>query len=371
MKKIWIDLDNSPHVPFFEPIIAELKTRGYAVVVTARDRFQVSELATMHNIAHELIGSQYGKNKFVKMFGLCCRALQLVPFMKREEPDLAVSHGSRSQAMAAKLAGIPVLTMFDYEHAKDIPFLDYDSFITPEVIPSGVIQVSYRYHGTYPGIKEDAYVPRFRPTAGLLEELGIDSDRVVVLIRPPATDAHYQSPKSAVLFRQVMDFVAANPETAMILLPRNRQQDALVRELWPGLIKTGKLVIPEKALDGLNLIWHSDLVISGGGTMNREAAALGVPVYSIFKGESCYVDRYLSSSGRMTLIGSAEDLCTKVRLEKWQRPQSPGKRDNSTLLAIVDELEKIVLYRDAQRASTLLESRLQPEQELARKQQEV
>lgn len=374
MKKIWIDLDNAPHVPFFAPIIDELKARGYGVVVTARNRFQVSELAKMHNIPHELIGSQYGKNRYMKMMELCWRALQLLPFVKRERPDLAISHGSRAQAMTAKLAGIPLAAMFDYEHAKDIPFVDYDSFITPDVIPSSVIKVRHRYHGTYPGIKEDAYVPRFRPAEGLLDELGIDSRRIIVLIRPPATEAHYQSPKSEALFRQVMDWVAANPETVMILLSRNERQDALIRETWPDLIKTGKLVIPEKAIDGLNLIWHSDLVISGGGTMNREAAALGVPVYSIFRGESCYVDRYLSASGRMTLIGSAEELRAGVRLEKWRRPPTPGQRDNRTLLAIVAELEKIVSYGEVKSVSSGRDPRLksaQSRQELARKEQEA
>jgi len=43
--KIWIDLDNTPHVPFFKPIIRELEKRGHEVVLTARDAFQVCELA--------------------------------------------------------------------------------------------------------------------------------------------------------------------------------------------------------------------------------------------------------------------------------------------------------------------------------------
>lgn len=340
--KIWIDLDNAPHVPFFAPIIDELQKRGYSVVVTARDRFRVSELATMHGIPHELIGGNYGKLKLIKGLGLVCRALQLGPFAKREKPDLAISHGSRSQVILTRLAGIPSVILFDYEHASRIPFIHYDSFIIPEVIPAEVIKTRHRYVGKYPGIKEDVYVPRFRPTEGILDELGIKDDRIVVLIRPPATDAHYQSPKSTALFRVVMEYVAAHPETAMILLPRNQQQEIMVRETWPDLIGTGKLVIPKKAVDGLNLMWHSDLVISGGGTMNREAAALGVPVYSIFRGETCYVDRYLTSSGRLIMVESPEELPRKVRLEKWQRPEEPMRSDNRTLQVIVDELEAIV-----------------------------
>jgi len=295
----------------------------------------------MHNIPHELIGGSYGKLKLIKGLGVVYRAFQLGPFAQREKPGLAISHGSRSQIICSSMAGIPLVVLFDYEHARRVPFIRYDSFIIPEVIPAEVIKVKHRYIGKYPGIKEDVYVPGFRPKDGILEELGIDAGKIVVLIRPPATDAHYQSPKSTELFRVVMDYVAAHQETAMILLPRNEQQEILVRDIWADLIGKGKLVIPKKAVEGLNLMWHSDLVISGGGTMNREAAALGIPVYSIFRGETCYVDRYLASSGRLIMVESPEEVPCKIRLEKWQRPEEPMKSSNRTLEVIVDELEAI------------------------------
>src|SRR5208283_5511531 len=107
----------------------------------------------------------------------------------------------------------------------------------------------------------------------------------------------------------------------VILLPRNRSQEISLRSSYPNLFATGKLVIPEHAVDGLNLIWHSDLVISGGGTMNREAAALGVPVYSIFRGEIGAVDRYLAESARLVLLEKVEDLSSKINLRRWERPK--------------------------------------------------
>lgn len=349
MKKIWVDLDNAPHVPFFAPIIDELRSRGFKVVVTARNRFRVSELATMHHIPHVLIGSHYGKIKLLKGLGLYYRALRLMPFAIQEKPDLAISHGSRSQLILSKLMGIPTVIMFDYEHTDNVPFITYDSFLVPEVIPAEAIKVSYRYRGTYPGIKEDVYVPKFQPVDSVLADLGVDRNKIVVLIRPPATDAHYQNPESEVLFKEVMAWVSSNPETIIILLPRNQRQDEVIRDMWPELIRSGKLVIPEKAMDGLNLIWHSDLVISGGGTMNREAAALGVPVYSIFRGKTCSVDRYLSSSGRMTMIESVQEVRHKIDLSKWRRPIEPGRRENDTLTVIADELAKIANFEQHSR----------------------
>src|SRR5213594_2434557 len=113
--KIWIDLDNSPHVPFFAPIIEELQKRNYSIMVTARDCFQVRELADLFQLNHKLIGRHSGKSKIHKVAGLCLRALQLIPTVLKEKPDLAVSHCSRSQLIASVCLRIPSLQMGDYE----------------------------------------------------------------------------------------------------------------------------------------------------------------------------------------------------------------------------------------------------------------
>src|SRR3989442_14832911 len=97
--KIWIDLDNSPHVPFFAPIVEELEKRGYSVVLTARDCFQVRELADLFHLNYKLIGRHSGKNKIRKMAGLCFRSLQLMPTVLKARPCLAVSHCSRAQVI--------------------------------------------------------------------------------------------------------------------------------------------------------------------------------------------------------------------------------------------------------------------------------
>ena len=100
------------------------------------------------------------------------------------------------------------------------------------------------------------------------------------------------------------------------MLPRNHNQAIILRTRWGRAIEDGRIVIPENAVDGLNLIWNSDLVISGGGTMNREAAALGVPVYSIFRGRIGAVDQYLARTGRLTVIERIEEIPTKIVLER-------------------------------------------------------
>ncbi|MGH9351228.1 MAG: DUF354 domain-containing protein [Terriglobia bacterium] len=336
---IWIDLDNSPHVPFFAPIIKALERRGHSVTLTARDAFQVCQLANLFGLTYKPVGHHYGKHTILKVYGSCVRALQLCPTTLGAKPDLALSHGSRSQLIVAVMRGIPSIVIFDYEFARHL-FISPTWVMVPEVIPDAAIHLDKKRVLRYPGIKEDVYVPSFTPDPSICAQLGLNGNSVVVTIRPPADEAHYRSPESDALFHAAMDFLGQPPETKIVLLPRNSNQEHSVRRSWPELFSSGKIIIPERAVDGLNLIWHSDLVISGGGTMNREAAALGVPVYSIFRGKIGAVDRYLADQGRLVLVESAEDLRKRVVLTQRCKRQKPeGKREGqSALEAIVGNL---------------------------------
>lgn len=293
-KTIWIDLDNSPHVPFFMPIIARLKEMGFAVEITARNCFQVCGLANRSKLKYRRIGKHYGKNIALKAFGTLFRAIQLLPVASKIKPDVAISHGSRAMNLAARTLNITTIEMTDYEFARDIPFIHPALLIAPEVIAvEGLVGGKTRV-AKYPGIKEDVYVPFFKPDGSIKSELGIREAMTVVTVRPPATEAHYHNPQSEVLFAEVLNVLSAQDNVQMIILPRNEiTQTAWIQETWPHLIANKRVLIPNKVVDGLNLIWHSDFVVSGGGTMNREAAALGVPVYSIFRGKIGAVDRYL------------------------------------------------------------------------------
>jgi uncharacterized protein len=336
--KIWIDLDNSPHVPFFAPIIEELQNRSYSVVVTARDCFQVRELADLFHLNYKLIGRHSGKSKIRKVAGLCLRALELIPTILREKPDLAVSHCSRSQLIAAALCRVPSFFLGDYEFATGWVYIYPTWHMRPEVIPDGTLPWNPSRNLKYPGIKEDVYVPRFVPDPAIRPQLGLREQDIVVTMRPPASEAHYHNPQSDDLFEAAVEYLSRKPEVKLVALPRNAKQGTWLRERWPHLFSAGKLRIPEKVVDGLNLIWHSDLVISGGGTMNREAASLAVPVYSIFRGKIGAVDRYLSNAGRLVLIDNIEDLRTKVSVVGRDRPTTPQNRQSAALNSIVEQI---------------------------------
>ncbi len=335
-KKIWIDLENSPHVLFFNPIIKELEIRGYQVVVTARDYAQTVGLADLFHFRYKKIGRHFGKSKLLKIAGLLIRVLQLLPFLLKEKPAIALNHGSRSQALIAILAGLPVITTTDYEHGRKLPFVRSDFLIVPEVMPEETIKKHSKQIFKYPGIKEDVYVQSFRPDAGILKSLGIDNKEVIAVIRPPATMAHYHNPEAEKLFEEVIDYIGSHPDTRIVIVPRTKDQSIKIREMWPIFFETGKIIIPEQVVDGLNLIWHSDMVLSGGGTMIREAAALGVPAYSFFRGAMGSIDKYLSETARLILLGSVKDIRTQIVLDKRHQSVWPESEKRPALQCIVD-----------------------------------
>jgi predicted glycosyltransferase len=342
--KIWIDLDNTPHVPFFKPIIRELEKRGHSVVLTARDAFQVCELAEKMGLDCAKVGRHYGKNRFLKVWGLGCRSLQLLPTVVRQRPKLALSHGSRSQILLCNLLRIPTVMVMDYEFAETPWLLRPRWEIVPRVLLEASLQCQNRERvRTYEGIKEDVYAPEFKPDPALGKQLDLNSGRIIVTVRPPANEAHYHNPESETFFVEFMRRLVATPDTKAVLLPRNKSQEAQIRKDFPQWFADSRVIVPKEAVDGLNLLWHSDLVVSGGGTMNREAAALGVPVYSIFRGKIGVLDRQLQKEGRMVLIEKLEDVRNKIPLQRRERTQNhTNGAPRQALGGIVDHVERIL-----------------------------
>lgn len=336
IRKVWIDLENSPHVPFFIPIIEELETRGYSVIVTARDAYQVCELLDYYELSAKVLGRHYGKNKLLKVAGVCLRAAKLAALMACESPDIGVSHGSRSQLLACFALGIPDLTLYDYEFTSTTGFIKPTWIMVPEVVPLENIKIHNCPIVKYPGIKEDVYLSRFKPSP-LRRKLNVGESDLLVLLRPPATEAHYHNPESELLFKEVLDYLTEKQDARTVILPRNERQAAEVRDQCTAQLASGKMIIPDHVEDGLNLIWNSDLVISGGGTMNREAAAMGVPVYSIFRGKIGAVDRYLEKVGRLQMLETTSDVRRKLKMVRRTRSMNPVQSGASPTLKIVVE----------------------------------
>lgn len=308
--RIWIDLANSPHVPFFRSLADEFLRRNHEIVVTARDFAETVGLAEAAGFAPEVIGGHGGGRLTGKAGNLVQRGLSLARWARGRNLDLSVSHNSYSQILAARALSLRAVTLMDYEHqpANHLAFRLASRTIVPRAFPEEALA---RFGANplkvkrYSGTKEDVYLANFQIDAQFekqLGELGITSADVLVTVRPPASAALYHRFENE-LFDLLLDRLVGTPSAKVILLPRNDSQRTAY-----GSRAGANVIIPRNALDGANLIAHSDLVISAGGTMNREAAALGIPAASIYLGEWGAVDNELVSEGRLEKIATQDDV---------------------------------------------------------------
>jgi uncharacterized protein len=303
--RIWVDLTNSPHVLVLRPIIAVLRARGADVRVTARDFAQTVELAERLGVDCEVIGHHRGARLGAKAVGLAERSAALARWARRNGRfDLALGHGSNDVTVAARLLRIRCSTMFDYEWATVQHTVNCrlaQAVVVPEAIPPERLD-RYGARGKlqrYPGLKEEYYLADFEPDRGVLTDLGLDATRPIAVVRTPPSVSLYHRFEND-LFAQVLDRLRA---TQAVVLPRVEEQRAQLEGF----------IVPEHAIDAQSLIAFADVVVSAGGTMNREAVALGTPVWTTFEGRLGAVDERLIAEGRLRRLERADDLVLAKR----------------------------------------------------------
>ncbi|HET9737525.1 MAG TPA: DUF354 domain-containing protein [Solirubrobacteraceae bacterium] len=309
--RVWVDLTNSPHVLVMRPVIRALEERGAEVLVTARDFAQTLPLAERHGLHAEPIGRHRGGRLAAKGLGLLSRSAALTRWAARRKIDIALGHGSNDISVAAALLRIPSATAFDYEWATVQHTVNCRlarAVVVPEAIPPERL-ARYGAKGKlrrYEGLKEEYYLADFEPDPSVLAELGLDPGRPIAVVRtPPAVSLYHRFENP--LFAQVLDRLRGEQT---VVLPRTPEQRA----------ELDGFIVPAHAIDAQSLIAHADLVISAGGTMNREAVALGTPVWTTFEGRPGAVDDALIADGRMRRLTRADDV------ELVKRPPGHAQR---------------------------------------------
>jgi len=333
--KIWIDLGNSPHVPFFKALAEEFSVRGHEIVWTARDYAQTVELAKKAEINATVLGTHGGKNVLAKAAKFAKRVLDLTKWARGKRIDLVVSHNSQEPLVAARLLGIRSVNLMDYEHhpGNHLSFRAAKRVIVPASFPDQALRTSgaARKVRKFDGIKEDVYLSGFQANpkfANELKDLGIEPDHILAVVRPHAPEALYHRGVENKMLDMLLDRLASHENVRVIVLPRKDYQGGEMRANHP----QENIIIPKHALDGGNLIASADLVISGGGTMNREAAALGVPAYTVFAGKPASIDSYLADEGRLVFVHDENDI-DKVRIEKKNGLSDRGRSDIRQIVA--------------------------------------
>jgi predicted glycosyltransferase len=324
--RVWVDLTNSPHVLVMRPVIAALQRDGHEVRVTARDFAQTLGLLERFEIAHTVIGHHRGERLAAKALGLAQRSSGLLRWAHAQTRahgrfDIALGHGSNDVSVAAVALRIPSATMFDYEWAAVQHHLNCrlaSAVVVPDAIPPERL---YRYGArgkvrAYEGLKEEYYLADFTPDATVLTELAVDPARAIVVVRTPPEVSLYHRFEND-LFARVLERLrdaAATEGVQPVLLPRTAAQRAQLREVQG-------FIVPAQAIDAQSLIAHADLVISAGGTMNREAVALGTPVYTTFEGRLGALDARLIEQGRLRRLEAPDELDLHKRRESDSAPR--------------------------------------------------
>jgi predicted glycosyltransferase len=330
MARVWADLTNSAHVVLLRPLVELLEARGHDVTLTARPLSHTTELLDDWGHPYTAIGHYGGASRLGKAAAAASRTAKVFAFARGKRFEYGLAHGSTDLPPVGRVLGIPNTTMFDYEWARLQHELNC-RLATRVLVPDAIPAERLAHYGArppklvrYPGLKEEYYLADFEPDGAVLSELGVDSEDIVAVVRTAPSYALYLGGSENELLPRVLRRLVDEGAQVVVLARTGDQRQAL-RPLDP------RLIIPERAVDGRSLAALADLVVSAGGTMIREAAVLGTPVWSIFEGRLGAVDELLVAEGRVRLLREADEL-TVVKAPAERHPR--GRRDPAELLRL-------------------------------------
>jgi predicted glycosyltransferase len=309
---VWVDCTAAAHPLVLRPIVERLEAQGHEVLITTREYGQTVGILERLGLPYTVVGEHGGASKLGKVRALGGRSGRLARLIWKRRPQLALAHGSVDLAVVSRSFLIPSVQMQDYEFARlqrNVAFRAARRVLAPDSIPVERLKklgARGKKLVRYPGLKEEYYLDGFEPDPAVLGELGLDRERVLVVVRPPPETSEYHAPND--LYGATIARLAGAPEAQVVVIPRTEEQGATARALG-----AANLIVPERAIDAQSLIAFADLVVSAGGTMNREAVALGTPVFTTFTGQMGGVDEELIAEGRLQVLGDPAALPLRKR----------------------------------------------------------
>jgi uncharacterized protein len=307
--RVWVDLTNTAHVVILRPLVERLERDGHEVAITARPLSHTLELLEDWGHPHTVLGAYGGASRLGKARAAASRAVEMIRFGRGRRFDAGLAHGSTDLPIAGRALRIPNTTMFDYEWATLQHSLNCrlaTRVLVPEAIPPERL-ARYGARGAklvrYPGLKEEYTLTGFRPDPAVLDAIGVDRERILAVVRTAPAYALYLGGSENPLLPALLRRLSADERAQVVVLARTAEQREAIRAL--GLERT---ILPERAVDGRSLVAYADALVSAGGSMNREAAALGTPVWSIFEGRLGGVDELLVREGRLKLLRDPAEI---------------------------------------------------------------
>lgn len=341
MLKFWIDIDNTPHVLFAKPIIRYISQKQHNCIITIRNTRQVQNLALEYGYKFTIIGQHYGKSTASKIHGTLLRVMLLIPWVIKTSPNIAISHGSRSQAAICKLFRIPKLIFDDYEHANEAFVCHPTWCIVPKLLE---MHWNYKVDFVYPGTKESVYIyDQLHNDKRVYNSINYKAMRQIY-VRPAADDAHYHINTNRDLLGEVMRRFRLQYTVDIIILARSEMQSMELRRDYAEWHGDLRIKHAKNAVNGVFLMQQCGILVGGGGTMNREALTIGVKVYSIFEGAMGTIDNLFAERGNLCVLKSHRDIARCIKDEQSNRRAS---EINSTgLISIQHILETLIKHCD-------------------------
>lgn len=331
--RIWVDLTNTAHVLVLRPLVEILEGDGHEVEITARPLSHTLELLDDWGHAYTAFGAYGGVSRAGKARAAASRVVEMLRFGRRRGFDAALAHGSTDLPMACRVLRVPNSTMFDYEWATlqhNVNCRLANRVLVPDAIPAERLR---RYGAgpsklvRYPGLKEEYYMADFQPDRSVLEQLGVNPDLPLAVIRTAPSYALYLGGSETPLLPRVLEHVVKNEGAQAVVLARTPEQREDIRKL-----ALEHVIVPDRAVDGRSLVAFADVLVSAGGTMNREAAVLGTPVWSIFEGKLGAVDEMLAREGRLQFLEDPAEI--KVERKPPGKVEQRVRRDPRDLLEL-------------------------------------
>jgi predicted glycosyltransferase len=309
---VWVDCTAAAHPLVLRPIIERLEAQGHEVFITTREYGQTVGVLERLGLPYTAVGEHGGASKLGKVRALGGRSGRLARLIWGKRPDLALGHGSVDLAVVSAAFMIPSVQMQDYEFGglqRQIAFRVARRVLMPDSIPVerlAKIGAKEKKLVRFAGLKEEYYLADFEPDPGVLGQLGLDREKVTVVVRPPPETSEYHARND--LYGATLRRLAGAEEAQAVVIPRTVEQGQAARAL-----DAANLIVPEREVDAQSLIAYADLVVSAGGTMNREAVALGTPVFTTFTGRMGGVDEALIAAGRLQVLADPAALALRKR----------------------------------------------------------
>jgi len=332
LKTLWFDITNTPHVHFLSPIINRYRSRA-DIVISVRDYVETIALAR-HKFKTKflVVGQHGGRNKIRKVSKMLNRLSALR--MRVNGFDFALSCGGFEACLLAKWRHKSSIVFDDNDISPNWMYSRFASYsFFPDAVPMNILltqgfkpQTTYQYRG----YKEDIYIADYDPDSTFLDSIPY---RDYVVVRPENKMANYVESRTRSIVPELLRTLS-NSGIRILYLPRTDSERKYAYDV-------DSVFIPRTTVNGLDVCFFSRAVISGAGSLTREAVCLGKPAISFYPGKRLLaVDKKMIQDGWLAHSRNPREIVDYVNSAKSRR--FDRNRSKDVQRSVFNKLDEII-----------------------------